>query len=363
MASSFIVARKTTSGARRFAVRYRLGGRAWPIQHGGSFGTLKEARARRDLIAGELAAGRNPREILSVEAPPTRTLSDWWPTWLDSRIDVDERTRANYGYHWKRIEPAFGHLAPEAIDHGAIQAWVNDQTEHLTPAVVREYLGTLRQLLDFVGLERNPARHHSVRLPRAEREAPTPPSDTHVIAILEHMPNERRLVFAFMEQTGARLGEPIQWTWGDVDIDSSRILSRPEIVKGRRGGRKARWVQMPTWLMEILLDQVPPDDRSPERPLFPWLHRVKHPRQAAQKTMANACRVAGIPHFHPHDLRHRRISLWHGQGIPAREIGDRVGQRQISTTLDVYTHVLISPDEVSEEAYRAALVVSPWCLD
>ena len=56
-------------------------------------------------------------------------------------------------------------------------------------------------------------------------------------------------------------------------------------------------------------------------------------------------------------------SLWHGQGMPAREIGDRVGQRQISTTLDVYTHVLISPEEVSEEAYRAALVVSPWCLD
>jgi hypothetical protein len=26
-------------------------------------------------------------------------------------------------------------------------------------------------------------------------------------------------------------------------------------------------VQVPTWLMEILLDQVPPDDRSPERPL------------------------------------------------------------------------------------------------
>jgi integrase len=177
------------------------------------------------------------------------------------------------------------------------------------------------------------------------------------------MPKERRLAFAFMEQTGARLGEPVQWTWGDVDIDSSCILSRPEIVKGRRGGRKARWVQVPTWLMEILLDQVPPDDRSPERPLFPWLHRLQHLRKAAQRTMANACRVADIPHFHPHDLRHTRISLWHEQGIPAREIGDRVGQRKISTTLDVYTHVLISPEEVSEEAYRAALVVSPWCLD
>jgi hypothetical protein len=60
MASSFIVTRKTKTGERRFVVRYRLGGRTWPIQHGGSFGTMKEARARRDLIAGELAAGRNP---------------------------------------------------------------------------------------------------------------------------------------------------------------------------------------------------------------------------------------------------------------------------------------------------------------
>ena len=56
-------------------------------------------------------------------------------------------------------------------------------------------------------------------------------------------------------------------------------------------------------------------------------------------------------------------SLWHRQGIPAREIGDRVGQRQISTTLDVYTHVLISPEEVSEEALPCCPVVSPWCLD
>ena len=76
MASAFIVTRKT-SGGRRFAVRYRLGGRAWPIQHGGSFPTLKEARARRDLVAGELAAGRNPADLLAamVQRPTVRSSS------------------------------------------------------------------------------------------------------------------------------------------------------------------------------------------------------------------------------------------------------------------------------------------------
>jgi hypothetical protein len=42
-------------------------------------------------------------------------------------------------------------------------------------------------------------------------------------------------------------------------------------------------------------------------------------------------------------------------GIPAREIGERVGQRQISTTLDVYTHVM-PLDEVPVESLRCLLV-------
>jgi hypothetical protein len=36
------------------------------FQHGGSLSTMRETRARRDLIAGELAAGRNPPEAREV---------------------------------------------------------------------------------------------------------------------------------------------------------------------------------------------------------------------------------------------------------------------------------------------------------
>ena len=57
------------------------------------------------------------------------------------------------------------------------------------------------------------------------------------------------------------------------------------------------------------------------------------------------------------------LSSGTGRESRAREIGDRVGQSQISTTLDVYTHVLLSPNEVPEGAFRAVLVVPPLCLD
>lgn len=361
--SAYITVRAVTNG-KRYVVRYRIGGRITKLLHAGSFKTMKDARVRRDFIAGELAAGRDPRESLRALADktPPKLLSSFYETWKASRVDVDERTLANYGYQWRRIEPAFGDRDPRTITYSEIQDWVNALTETtgqrgtlLTPEAIRDFLGTLKMILDFADVEPNPARHRLLRLPTSEREIPVPPTDKHVLALLDAMPRERRLLFAFLEQTGSRLGQALAWEWGDLDIDASRILSRPQSVKGRRGTRKARWVQVPEWLLAILLDEAPPDARSGF--LFGWPHDVEHPQQKVGKAMRNACAVAGIPHFHPHDLRHRRISLWHGQGIPAREIGDRVGQRQIAVTLDIYTHVM-PLDEVPQRAYERVLVRS-----
>ena len=77
-------------------------------------------------------------------------------------------------------------------------------------------------------------------------------------------------------------------------------------------------------------------------------------RDESRAHRADDGRLAVAVKIHEHDLRHRRITLWHGQGIPAREIGERVGQRQISTTLDVYTHVM-PLDEISVGCYLRLL--------
>jgi hypothetical protein len=66
--ASVSIRRRETS----FQVRYRRGGRAYPLVHAGCFPTLKEARLRRDLVAGELAAGRDPAMALQARpAEPT----------------------------------------------------------------------------------------------------------------------------------------------------------------------------------------------------------------------------------------------------------------------------------------------------
>ena len=84
MASASITVRTTGKG-KRYVVRYRLGGRSCPLKHGGSFGTMREARIRRDLIAGELAAGRNPAETLQAQHTVRKTVADVHEMWLEAK--------------------------------------------------------------------------------------------------------------------------------------------------------------------------------------------------------------------------------------------------------------------------------------
>jgi hypothetical protein len=38
--------------------------------------------------------------------------------------------------------------------------------------------------------------------------------------------------------------------------------------------------------------------------------------------------------------RRRRISLWHGQGVPAKELAERAGHARASMSFDRYAHVM-----------------------
>lgn len=61
----------------------------------------------------------------------------------------------------------------------------------------------------------------------------------------------------------------------------------------------------------------------------------------AKNVMARTCKAAGIPHFHPHDLRHRYASVQIGRGVPVTQVAAQLGHSKKSLTLDVYSHVLL----------------------
>jgi len=329
-----ITPRRTRSGSARYAVRYRLGGRAYPIAHGGSFKTLKEARARRDFIGGELAASRNPAEALraGLEQPKRRTFANWADAYQTSRVDLADETIKNLGSHLKAILPTFGDRDPASITPTDVQEWIARLT--LKPSSIRRYLATLRAVLDFAAVDPNAARDTRVKLPREERTLVDPPSATDVEAILAHSPPRWHLPLRVLEQTGMRVGELANLVWGDVDEASLRF----RIKQGKTAAAR-RWVAVPEWLMDEVAATCPREDRTPERRVFQGFSA-----DVAKNVMARACKAAGIVHRHPHDLRHRYASVQIGSGVPVTRVAAQLGHSRKSLTLDTYSHVVLGDD-------------------
>lgn len=346
MASASITVR-TTKTERRFVVRFRLGGRAYPIVHGGSFRTLKEARARRDLIAGELANGRNPAEILAP-APVSRrreSLSVWCDRFLKSRHDADDNTITNYRSSLNGFCERFDGRAAEDLTATDLAEWVAELAAKHKPGTVRQKVIAARLLLDFAGCDPNPARDPRVRLPKHVRNEPDPPSAEHVLAILDKLGKKWRLMFVTIEQGALRVGEAVSLKWGDVDLAGLRL----RLPRSATKRDQARWIYLPEWLMQLIDESCPMEDRTPERPVFQGITEASF-----YQAMLRACKTAAIPHYSPHSLRHRRITVWHQSGVVARELAERAGHARASMSLDVYSHVM-PLDEVPEDRVQAVL--------
>lgn len=338
MPSASITARKTKTGGRRYAVRFRLGGRAYPVEHGGSFPTIREARIRRDLTAGELAAGRNPRHLLRrlTEQPTVRTLEQAFEDFIASRVDVAPATLENYKTARDRFVPIQSARDPLRLSWQDVQEAVGVLSQDLSPASVRIYVGTLGQVLDFAGCDPNPATDRRVKLPRSEATIPDPPSEIAVAAIIANAPPKWRLALRVLEQTGMRAGELAKLEWGVVDVAESRFRVR----QGKTAAAR-RWVAVPQWLMEEVIATCPPDDRVAERCVF---HGAT--RQVLGMAMRRGCQAAGLPLYSPHDLRHRYASVKIREGVPVTDLAAQLGHARKSMTLDTYSHVLIENGRV-----------------
>jgi integrase len=342
MPSVWIERRSTSGGRSRYLVKYRLGGRESAHRYAGSFSTRSEALARRRWVAGELAAMRTPRPTGLKEATTAPLLADVAEQWRASRLDVAEATAVGHRVQLKRVLPILGARRVDGITPADVAALVTTMhADGRKRETIRKSQTVLAQVLDFAGIKDNPARDRiHVRLPREEREEPSPPTADQIEAVLALMPRRYALAVLILDATGMRVGELEEsgLCCGDLDEPNSRWRIRRAVEKSRRG----RWVSLPSDLFAAVVATLPPrEDRDPAQPVFLGLTQER-----LRTAIARACRASGTPTWSPHDLRHRRISLWHRQGETWALIGACVGQRSLSVTADTYTHVLLDDREL-----------------
>lgn len=203
MASAWVEKRQTGKSGVRHVVRYRIGGRESALQFGGSFPTQREARIRRDPIAGELAALRVPD--LSLIALPTkvRICASVAEAWKESRLHVADGTAATHRVNLSRILPSLGGKPVDALTVADVAALIGSMHEGgLARESIRKTRATLAMVLDFAGVQPNPARDRSVKLPPKDRTEIAPPTAAHVEAIVGAVPRQYRLPCSYSTGPG-----------------------------------------------------------------------------------------------------------------------------------------------------------------
>jgi integrase len=338
MASAWIKTRPTADGGKRYRVEYRLGGRSTQPRYAGSFKTMREAKQRRDYVAGELAGMRVPE--LGWRPPPAApTFAHAARQWQAARVDVADSTRDQHRIQLDKLLPLIGaRRIDELTAADFIDVVAQLHAAGVARETIRKTLGAGAMTLDHAGVVPNPVRDKAIKLPREEPEEINPPTAEHVAAVLRLLPSKHRLPLLWLDWSGARVSAIDLTLVGDYDEPRRRVRLRASTTKTR----KALWIEAHPALATAIEERLGPrDDRDLEARLF-----AGSGADALRTAIAKACRAAGIPLWSPHDLRHRRISLLHLQGWPWAKIAAFVGQRDLTVTANTYTHVLVDETEL-----------------
>lgn len=181
---------------------------------------------------------------------------------------------------------------------------------------------------------------------------------------LQEAPPKYRNAIIFDLLSGLRRGELLGLPWRNVDFGNEIIrinqalyyvkehglmLDTPKSEKSGRFLRLSRSAfailrEQQAWQQqqEQLLGDAWKNDKG-----FVFTNEEGNPIHPDTLTgwFADLCETAGYPDIHLHSLRHTYASLMITEGTPLVVVSKRMGHAQVSTTSNIYSHVISSADE------------------
>ena len=324
----------------------------------------ENGRQRKKAFARKGDAVRFLREVeraldRGLVADPSAgavAFSEFATGWLAGAVHLRDKTVSDYeSIIRNHLVPAFGGVSLNRLrgDHG-VRLVADLRSRGYRDSTISKVLRVASTLLNAAVADQRVAANpfaHVKRPPDVRRELRVL-SPTELGLVLDRIDPHYRCFVLCAAVLGLRFGELAGLHPSNVDLEGRRIYVVEQLSRGAgvpvRGRLKTRASQRSVALPSRLVSELARhrDAYSTAQYVFPsvggmpirhsnFLRRHWHP----------AVKAAGLVGVRFHDLRHASAAWAIAAGAPATLIQQRLGHASVSTTLNVYAHLLPGLDE------------------
>ena len=200
-----------------------------------------------------------------------------------------------------------------------------------------------------------------------------------LLTLLQNEPVKYQAPIAFDLLSGLRRGELLGLRWSDVDFENETvtIVQTSSYVKGKgiytdtpKNKTSVRPLKLSLSAFLILHQMQDWQEEQKEACGDRWCNKDDriftneegapiHP-DALTKWFHDFTNKNGFPDIHIHSLRHTYASMLIAEGTPLVVVSKRLGHAQVSTTANIYAHVISSADEKAAQiTEKFSDIISP----
>ncbi len=332
-------------------------------------------RRKVETIHGSRAdAQRRLRELQTAQdrglsiASEKWTVEQWMHRWLNEKVasSASQTTQDRYEENTRGyIVPAMGHILLHRLTPADVETFQSDLLARgLAPRTVQlahqVLSGALRWAYRLDMIPRIVTEVVSIPKPAKGGELELPDATT-VRRILEHARetgDQYHVALHTLTATGARRGEVLALNWSSVDLESAAITINRTVGRTRKGiqfgppksDRSRRRVDIDPETVGLLREHKarqaehrlrlgPAYDGTEDLVFADAIGRPVNP-QAVTRTLQKLAKEVGVDHIKLHSLRHFHASLLLSNGADLFLVSRRLGHNNISTTANVYGHLI-----------------------
>ena len=200
---------------------------------------------------------------------------------------------------------------------------------------------------------------------------------SRIFESIEQEPIKWKLLLHLFISSGIRRGELAGLKWDSVDFENNIIYINNNLQYSPQKGiydestktpESERYLNLPHETMELLKEYKAWYEERKQAFGDSWHDsgylffqekagnegKPMHP-DSINNYLAKFADENGLPHINPHAFRHTQASILYFNGIDSVSISKRLGHSRVSTTSDIYAHIIKEADKRSSDCIADVL--------